>query len=178
MGDRVATNPGSPNVEIERKFLVRDTTFLTGVQGKSIRQGYIARAGTTLVRVRQKGEKGFLTIKAEKSGLERHEFEYEIPADEAQEMLRLLSLKPAIEKSRYEVEVAGLTWEVDLFEGANAGLVIAEVELDTADQPFTLPDWAGPEVTGDPRFFNAYLSEKPFRQWGVDYGALLEREKS
>lgn len=171
----MATNPGPPNIEIERKFLVRDTGFLADVPGRAIRQGYITRAGTTLVRVRQKGTQGYLTIKAQKSGLERHEFEYEIPASDAEAMLKLLSLKPAIEKTRYEVEVAGLTWEVDLFEGANAGLIIAEVELDSADQPFTLPDWAGPEVTGDPRFFNAYLSEKPFGQWGVDYEALLKQ---
>ena len=160
--------------EIERKFLVRETGFLTGLTGKAIRQGYIARAGTTLVRVRQKGERGFLTVKAEKNGLARHEFEYEIPAKDAQEMLKLLSLRPAIEKTRYEVDVAGLTWEVDVFEGANAGLLIAEVELDDPDQPFTRPDWAGTEVTGDPRFFNAYLSEKPFRQWGVEYKSLLK----
>ena len=164
----------APNVEIERKFLVRETGFLTGLTGKSIRQGYIARAGTTLVRVRQKGDAGFLTIKADKGGLERHEFEYEIPAGDAAAMLKLLSLRPAIEKTRYEVEVDGLIWEVDVFEGANTGLLIAEVELDRPDQPFTRPDWAGPEVTGDPRFFNAYLSEKPFRQWGVDYKSLLK----
>lgn len=165
----------APNTEIERKFLVRDTSWRTGTQGTAIRQGYIARGGpSTTVRVRQKGDRGYLTIKADKRGFERHEFEYEIPAAEAEEMLKLLSLKPAIEKTRYEVEVAGLTWEVDIFEGANAGLMIAEVELERPDQPFTPPDWAGAEVTGDPRFFNAYLAEKPFSKWGVKYEALVE----
>ncbi len=164
-------------VEIERKFLVRDLGWREGATGVRIKQGYIANAGTTLVRVRVKGDKGFLTVKADRDRVSRWEFEYEIPVADAERMLDLLSLRPPIDKTRYEVEVDGLTWEVDIFEGANAGLVMAEVELARADQPFTRPDWAGPDVTGDPRFFNAYLSEKPFSRWGVGYEALLGRVK-
>lgn len=169
----------SNNVEIERKFLVRDLSWREGAEGQRIRQGYIARGesseGSTTVRVRTRGDKGFLTVKADKDASSRWEFEYEIPADDANRMLELLSLKPPIDKVRYKVDVDGLTWEVDVFEGANAGLVLAEVELTRPDQPFTLPDWAGAEVTGDPRFFNAYLSEKPFTKWGVTYEALLDQ---
>jgi CYTH domain-containing protein len=110
--------------------------------------------------------KGFLTIKGPLAGIERREYEYPIPVEEANEMLDTLCLKPIIEKVRYSIEHDGLLWEVDEFEGENAGLVIAEVELADADQRILLPDWIGEEVTDDPRYYNASLIANPFTRWG------------
>jgi len=161
-------------VEIERKFLVVGEGFKEGADRKVIRQGYIASDERMNVRVRQKGEKCFLTIKAQRDETSRHEFEYEIPCDHAQAILKDVCQRPPIEKVRYTLDYAGKTWEVDVFEGVNDGLIVAEIELNTIDEPFEKPGWVGPEVSSDTRYLNACLIEAPFNTWGVSYGELLK----
>ena len=145
--------------EIERKFLVRHDGWREGASsGRRFRQGYITRSGGVTVRVRRIGERAFLTVKGPRQGISRPEFEYEIPVDDAERMLRELCQHPPLEKVRYDVRYAGLLWEVDVFEGAHRGLVLAEVELERADQPVSLPVWIGAEVTQDPRYRGATLA--------------------
>lgn len=152
--------------EIERKYLTRDDSWKAGAAGKVYRQGYLSTEKDRNVRVRIIEEQGFLTIKGRSSGITRLELEYEIPLADARSLLDELCLEPLIEKTRYKIEHAGLTWEVDEFAGDNAGLVVAEVELTTEDQAIELPSWVGEEVTDDPRYLNASLVAKPFRTWG------------
>ena len=152
--------------EIERKFLVNNTDFLKGIEGKKYSQGYIPSRGNPGVRVRIAGNKGFLTLKSDVKGtLVRKEFEYEIPVDDAEEMLELFCTKPLIEKHRYLIEFKGLTWEIDIFEGDNAGLVVAEVELDEENQQVELPEWIDKEVTGDKKYQNSQLAINPYCNW-------------
>jgi adenylate cyclase len=153
--------------EIERKFLVRDLSALSGRTGIEIRQGYLSVDPERTVRVRMAGPRAFVTIKGltSKSGVSRAEYEYEIPPAEAAELLERLALRPLIEKTRYRLTVAGRTWEVDVFAGANEGLAVAEVELPSEDEVLDLPDWAGDEVTGDARYYNASLVGRPYRDW-------------
>ena len=150
--------------EIERKFLVSGEPWRTHV-GAYYRQGYLTTDPERTVRVRIAGEQGVLTIKGKSSGAVRAEFEYPIPLADAEYLLENLCPKPQIEKLRYRIAHAGLTWEVDVFRGENYGLVIAEVEIESADQAVELPPWVGREVTGDKRFFNAYLTEHPYLTW-------------
>ena len=153
-------------VEIERKFLLKDDSWRAGVTGTLFRQGYLSRAAERTVRVRIAGEQAFLTIKGKSQGASRAEFEYAIPVADAAAMLELCD-GPLIEKNRYCIEHAGFVWEVDEFLGANAGLVVAEVELPSeATQP-PLPEWVGVEVTSDARYYNSRLSEYPYSGWGV-----------
>jgi CYTH domain-containing protein len=112
-------------------------------------------------------DKGYLTVKGITVGTARAEYEYEIPADDASEMLDNLCEHPLIEKTRYRVQHHGLTWEIDEFEGDNAGLIVAEVELEEEDQAVILPDWVGKEVTGDPRYYNARLVNEPYARWAL-----------
>ena len=146
--------------EIERKFLVADPSVVDGRPGSVIRQGYLSREPSRTVRVRRRGDQGFITIKGANVGARRSEWEYEIPAAEADEMMALCE-GPILDKTRYLIDVAGRTWEVDVFRGANEGLVMAEVELDAEDAVVELPAWAGLEVTDDPRYYNANLSQHP-----------------
>jgi CYTH domain-containing protein len=157
-------DPGMPR-EIERKFLVKGISWKKGASGELYRQGYLVADRERTVRVRVAGEDGFLTIKGTSKGLTRAEYEYPIPATEANEMLDTLCPKPLIEKYRYRLEHAGLLWEVDEFLGENRGLTLAEVELADEDQRISLPDWAGEEVSHDPRYFNANLARHPFSRW-------------
>ncbi len=148
--------------EIERKFLVKDRSFeaiATGV--KRIAQGYLSRDPQRTVRIRISDEKGFITIKGEgdELGMSRFEWEKEMELQEAQALLRLC-LPTVIEKERYIVPFEGLTFEVDVFHGKHEGLVLAEVELESAEQEVTLPPFIGQEVTGDKRYYNAYLSQE------------------
>jgi len=153
--------------EIERKFLVqRDAWRADTAAGVRYRQGYLASFPSPVVRVRVAGDRGYLTIKGPTSGISRMEFEYPIPLADAEAMLDALCAAPLIEKVRYRVPYAGHTWEVDAFEGANAGLLLAEVELPAADAPVELPPWVGREVSDDPRYFNANLAVHPFAEWG------------
>lgn len=149
-------------IEIERKFLVRGNEWRRH-DGVSIRQGYLARERDHSVRVRLAGDKGTLTIKSGADTLKRSEFEYEIPAADASELLELC--KQTIEKTRHLVDSNGTKWEVDEFGGENAGLVVAEVELDSEDQAFDKPSWIGQEVTNDTRYLNSELVARPFKTW-------------
>jgi len=151
--------------EIERKFLVRNDSWRGQDAGKHYRQGYLSTVKERTVRVRTAADKGFLTIKGITVGASRSEYEYEIPAADANEMLDRLCERPLIEKTRYRIPHAGLVWEVDEFEGENRGLITAEVELKDEHQSVTPPDWIGKEVTGDPRYFNANLVARPFTTW-------------
>lgn len=153
--------------EIERKFLVTGDGWRTG-HCTTIRQGYLSIEPARTVRVRTKVSEtatAYLTIKGESSGAARAEYEYAIPVDDANELLDTLCRRPLIEKHRYTLDVAGMSWEVDEFFGDNRGLVVAEIELDDADQSFTKPEWLGEEVTEDPRYFNAALTQTPYKSW-------------
>lgn len=149
-------------IEIERKFLV-DGDEWRRYDGVLIKQGYLARERDYSVRVRLAGDKGTMTIKSGTDTLKRSEFEYDIPAADAAELLALC--KHTIEKIRRVVDVDGTKWEVDEFGGENAGLVVAEVELDDEDQAFNKPSWIGEEVTNDSRYLNSELVAHPFRSW-------------
>ena len=151
-------------VEIERKFLVRNTDFLEGLTGTEFKQGYLNREGAT-VRVRIAGEQAFLTIKGKTEGISRMEFEYSIPKDEAETMLATLCALPAIEKTRYLINHANKCWEVDVFHGANQGLIVAEIELNSENENVPLPNWIGAEVSHEARYFNSQLASHPFCQW-------------
>ena len=153
-------------VEIERKFLVRNRDWFARIYSSArIRQGYLVNERDLSVRVRTAGNEAWLTIKGPARGMSRPEFEYPIPRADAEQMLNNLCRKPLIEKTRYWLHHDDHTWEVDVFEGDNAGLVIAEVELGTTDEAVDLPPWAGTEVTDDPRYLNANLVTRPYRQW-------------
>lgn len=149
--------------EIERKFLVVGTAWRQG-EGTRISQGYLNCDKERTVRVRVAGEKAYLTVKGVSRGATRAEFEYEIPVADAEQLLKLCD-GPLIEKVRRVVVHEGSKWEVDEFEGENAGLVVAELELESEEQEFSRPPWAGQEVTEDPRYFNSSLAAKPYRAW-------------
>jgi CYTH domain-containing protein len=150
--------------EIERKFLVTDDTWRASASAARIRQGYLYSDKRLGIRVRTVDDRAFLTIKGVKSGLVRAEYEYPIPVADAEEMLALCAA-PLIDKTRYTLEHGGREWIVDVFAGENAGLIVAEVELEDADDDVTLPPWAGREVTDDPRYLNANLGCHPYRAW-------------
>ena len=153
-------------VEIERKFLVvGDSWRAEASRAVPMRQGYLAElGGRASVRVRLEGAVAKLNIKAAVVGAARAEYEYDIPAAEAEEMLATLC-SGLVLKTRHYVERDGLTWEIDVFEGANAGLVVAEVELTTADQEFPRPDWLGRELTAEQRYYNHALAKRPYSEW-------------
>lgn len=152
-------------IEIERKFLVEDESWKDGsTEGLVCWQGYLASDKTKAVRVRILGEWACLTIKGATTGITRSEFEYEIPVSDAESMMELCG-DAIVEKIRYRIAHGGMTWELDVFEGANAGLVMAEIELEIECQLFEIPPWAGEEVSGDPRYYNASLSKQPFTTW-------------
>lgn len=153
-------------IEIERKFLVAGDAWRQQAGAVTrFSQGYLSRDPARTVRVRIAGEQAFLTIKGATTGATRAEFEYAIPLADAQQLLPLCD-GPVVEKRRHLCTHAGMTWEVDEFLGANAGLVLAEIELTAEDQPFERPAWLGEEVTGDARYVNANLAVRPFGQWG------------
>lgn len=151
--------------EIERKFLLRgDAWRASAGEGTSYQQGYLSTDLARTVRVRLAGERGALTVKGPSVGATRDEFEYAIPAVDARTMLDHLC-EHTIEKTRYVIEHLGHTWEVDEFHGANAGLVVAEIELASEAETFARPAWVGEEVTADPRYFNSNLAVAPFSTW-------------
>ena len=151
-------------VEIERKFLLKNDDWRQ-VEGVLYRQGYLNSNRDRTVRVRTIGETAFLTIKSKSVGATRSEYEYEIPVTDANVMLDELCEKPIIEKTRHKVQFGGFTWEIDEFYGENEGLILAEIELPTADTDFALPPWIGEEVTEDTRYFNANLVSNPYKNW-------------
>jgi adenylate cyclase len=150
--------------EIERKYLVRDDCFKELGQGTLFRQGYLNSAKERVVRVRTMGDKAALTVKGVTVGATRLEFEYDIPLEDARQLLELCE-QPLIEKTRYKVSANGLLWEIDEFHGVNQGLTVAECELEAEDQAVTKPEWVGEEVTGDPRYFNSNLIANPYTTW-------------
>jgi len=150
--------------EIERKFLVDGDEWRTLGRAEVFRQGYLSTVKERTVRIRAVGDQAWITVKGLTVGASRAEFEYPIPLSDAEQMLELCE-QPIIEKTRHVVDTGGLRWEIDEFDGANRGLVVAEVELDDPDQPIELPDWVGAEVTDDPRYYNANLIAHPYSVW-------------
>lgn len=152
-------------VEIERKFLLTGNAWRALGEPVLLRQGYLSSNPDRTVRVRVEGGHGALTIKGRSVGATRAEWEYPMPLADANELLERLCEQPIIEKYRRRIAIGAHTWEVDEFLGANAGLVVAEIELASEDQPFDKPDWVGQEVTDDRRYFNSSLIRHPFSQW-------------
>lgn len=154
-------------IEIERKFLVTSEAFkAVAFTQNRIAQGYLSSVPDRTVRVRLKGEKGFLTIKgrSNESGLSRFEWEKEIPIEEATALLKLCE-KGVIDKMRFEVKTGNHIFEIDEFYGENEGLIMAEIELKSETETFETPAWLGKEVTNDNRYYNSYLSKNPFKNW-------------
>ncbi len=151
--------------EIEHKFLIASDHWRENAStGILYAQAYLSDGAAT-VRVRIAGEKGYLTVKGVSVNISREEYEYEIPQADAREMIERLAISAVVEKTRYLCEVAGKTWEIDVFHGENEGLVVAEIELTSENEPFELPDWAGACVTTDYRYANSNLAKVPFSQW-------------
>ncbi|RBQ04629.1 CYTH domain-containing protein [Pedobacter miscanthi] len=152
--------------EIERKFLIDQQKWdnLNKPEGKLFRQGYLLTDKDKTIRVRATETKGFLTIKGLTVGASRLEYEYEIPVAEANELLDNFSVSE-LSKTRYEIQFHGKLWEVDVFAGDNEGLVIAEIELESEDETFDLPDWVTKEVTEEAKYYNANLTVRPFKDW-------------
>lgn len=152
--------------EIERKFLVKGDYKSQSFNSFSIKQGYLSLSGVSVIRIRVKGEKAFITVKSAltEGKIKRHEWEYEIPVEDAEEMLSLCE-NVVVEKTRYLVDYGGHLFEVDEFYGDNEGLVIAEIELEDEDEPFERPGWLGDEVTGNVRYYNSFLSIHPYKEW-------------
>jgi adenylate cyclase len=152
-------------VEIERKFLLLGDAWRKLGEPVLLRQGYLSSNPDRTVRVRTEGDQGLMTIKGRSVGATRGEWEYPIPLQDANELLERLCEQPIIEKYRRRIAFGGHTWEVDEFLGANQGLVVAEIELDSEQQLFDKPDWIGEEVTDERRYFNSSLIRNPFSTW-------------
>ncbi len=160
------------HLEIERKFLVRSDAWRSRIRSStSMRQGYLNNETHCSVRVRIADDRAWLNLKGVTMGVQRLEFEYDIPVMDAHSMLNELTCKPLIEKIRHLVDVGDHTWEIDVFEGDNAGLIVAEIELDDPDECFEKPEWLGEEVTHDARYYNTCLSSHPFKHWDLSGNA-------
>lgn len=158
--------------EIERKFLVVDDSWRQAVvRSARYRQGYLAGGKSSSIRIRTTDGGAWLNIKGATLGVRRREYEYPIPPADAAEMLAELCEGALIEKTRYFVEYEGKVWEVDVFEGDNEGLVVAEVELGSETETFARPSWVGAEVSNDTRYYNVCLVTHPFKDWGREDGA-------
>lgn len=154
-------------IEIEHKFLLANDAWRNAVtHSVRYRQGYLSSVAQTSIRIRTDGHNAWLNIKSAVIGTHRHEYEYDIPLDDANEMLDTLCHKPLIEKTRHFVEVNGNLWEIDEFSGANQGLCVAEIELEAIGMAFVKPDWLGIEVTDDLRYYNNNLAIHPYSEWG------------
>ena len=151
--------------EIERKFLIDISEIESLGSGSQIMQSYISTTDNTAVRVRVAGAIAYLTLKGENKGATRSEFEYEIPLDDANEIIEELCSGPIIDKTRYLVEHGSHTWEVDVFHGENDGLIVAEVELESETEVVDLPNWVMGEVTGQVKYYNISLLDNPYTQW-------------
>ncbi|MDQ0476873.1 CYTH domain-containing protein [Chryseobacterium sp. MDT2-18] len=153
-------------IEIERKFLVNKTKWqqVEKPGGEFYRQGYLLTDPNKTIRVRQTSDKGFLTIKGISVGATRAEYEYEIPVGEAKELLDQFCVAE-LSKIRFKISVGQHVWEVDEFLGNNTGLLVAEIELTSEDEIFTLPDWIDSEVTGDEKYYNSNLVTHPYKDW-------------
>ena len=153
-------------IEIERKFLVNHAHWeqLEKPVGEFYRQGYLLTDPQKTIRVRQTSDKGFLTIKGVSVGATRSEYEYEIPFEEAKELLDQFAVAE-LSKVRYKIFLGNHIWEVDVFSGKNQGLIVAEIELKSEDETFDIPDWIDREVTGEERYYNSNLVTEPFEDW-------------
>jgi adenylate cyclase len=152
--------------EIEHKFLIRDDRWRQQVERSvRMRQGYLTSDARCSVRVRVAGGQGFLNIKSGTLGIQRSEYEYPIPLAEAEEILDTLCEKPLLEKTRHFIHFGEHVWEIDEVAGANAGLIVAEVELSRPDEPFERPDWASEDVSHDIRYYNSQLARHPYATW-------------
>ena len=151
--------------EIERKFLVKNLYFKELSVCHKIEQGYICTEKERVVRVRRYDSCAFLTIKSASVGFARDEFEYEIPVDDAQKMLETICIQPTIKKCRYILFFEDKKWEIDVFEGENSGLIIAEIELENESETFKIPNFIGEEVTSDIRYYNSYINNNPYNSW-------------
>jgi adenylate cyclase len=153
-------------LEIERKYLVINDKWRENVIDESVmKQGYLAHVPNASVRVRVSGKEARLTVKGSSKGISRNEYEYSIPRQDAEEMLQNHIAGAVIEKVRYRVKCGDHIWDLDLFTGANRGLIMAEVELGSEQEEFNIPDWAGEEVSSDSRYYNANLSSHPYCDW-------------
>ncbi len=161
-------------IEIERKFLVVGKPDRIPDKILKIRQGYIARENGNTVRIREQDGDFILSIKTQRVGDGRNELQYNVSADDGEMLFSSIS-HHAIVKTREIYALGNHTWEVDFFDGANKGLVIAEVELNAADEHVAIPDWIGPEVTGLSKFYNANIASMPFGNWRISYQALIDR---
>lgn len=153
-------------IEIERKFLMNPEKWehLEKPVGEFYRQGYLLTEPTKTIRVRQTSEQGFLTIKGISVGSTRKEYEYEIPLEEAKELLDQFAVAE-LSKIRYKISIGNHVWEVDEFSGKNDGLIVAEIELTSEDEHFEIPDWIGREVTGEEKYYNSNLVLEPYETW-------------
>ena len=153
-------------IEIERKFLVNHDKWAATDKpaGQKLQQGYIVDDESRTLRLRIAGNAAYLTFKSGTAGISRHEYEYSIPVTDAAELFKQF-VKTGLEKTRYCLNHAGKLWEVDVFAGENEGLIIAEIELDSEDEKFELPQWVGLEVSHDARYYNSSLSAKPYKSW-------------
>lgn len=152
-------------IEIERKFLVKEPPFHLARKSLRIRQGYIVNDQNQVIRVREKRDDYFLTIKGNNIGISRLEYDFPISKNDAEDLLKHFCKTSMIDKTRHYVEHEGHTWEVDEFHGENEGLIVAEIELDSEHEQFEIPDWVGDEVTSDERYYNMNLATDPFKDW-------------
>ena len=152
-------------VEIERKFLVNTIPSQQIHRSKKVKQGYMVHDEHQVVRVRSMDNDHFLTIKSNSKGLSRFEFEYQIPKEDAMDMFEHLCGSGIIEKTRHYIETPNHTWEIDEFHGRNQGLVVAEIELESEDEQFDIPEWICEEVSDDPRYYNMNLMANPYEVW-------------
>lgn len=167
--------------EIERKFLINEESevfksLLDVMTGTTISQGYLNTDPEKTVRVRQKGEQGFITVKGKQVGITKKEWEYEVPLEEVSEMMEICDVK--VEKIRFETQAGnGLIWEIDIFKGENTGLIIAEIELPNEKMKFEIPEWLGQDVSEDLRFANSNLAKHPYGNWAEIEKAEIEKMK-
>lgn len=152
-------------LEIERKYLVDVSIWRPAGAGVALRQGYLSAHPDRVVRVRIAGDAAVLTIKGKNAGITRIELEYDIPIADAHTMLDTLCERPLIEKTRHRETFAGKAWDIDVFAGDNAGLVLAEIELASETEPYEVPPWASKDVSDDPRYYNSNLMKLPFTRW-------------
>jgi len=152
--------------EIERKFLVTNDSWRKDVTSTTeYTQGYLATERSCSIRIRVEKDRASLNIKSATLGISRNEYDYPIPLSEANEILQELCIKPLLKKTRFHVPHGDHVWEIDVFDGDNKGLVVAEIELARPDEPFSRPDWLGEEVSDDPRYYNVCLVKHPYQEW-------------
>ena len=152
-------------IEIEKKFLIKHIPYKQITHSHKIKQGYIVKNRNKVIRVREKNNQYFITIKGNKIGLSRFEFEYSIPKEDGEKLLNEFCENGFIKKTRHYVTFEKHTWEIDEFHEQNEGLIVAEIELKSENENFKIPDWIKKEVTNDSKYYNMNLLQKPFKTW-------------